>query len=607
MEPAERVGGNRRYEPRVLRRLDVIDVAKRAGFSLAEVRELLDGFEAGVPASQRWRELAERKLPEVQGLIDQARTMKRLLDTGLSCACLRLDRNTLFAGSDRCQARPSPFASGRGPGLVHAGLLFDTLVWKDASGRIVPWLAQDWQCSTDGTQWRFRLRPGIRWHDGSPLTAHDVGFTLEYLMHGAGSHGETIQRQGLERVAAVEVTAPDTVVIRLVARSPTFAEWVAGRVLILPEHLWSRIEDPWAADGPETTAGTGPYRLESYDDGTGSCVYNANADYFLGVPYVRRLEFLALPDPLAAFHRGEVDAVNAGGEDAGFNASFGAVRHRTFATMTARGEWARALYFNLSRGFPFDDGRFRRAVAYAIDRDELVRRVLVGRGEPGSSGGLAPSHPLVAPDLPRYTRDLARAAELLDDLGLKLGTDGRRRGPDGRRRTIELQTSEASAAAAELMASQLGEVGIDVVVEVLPLEEAGAAATEGRYQMALVGYGALGGDPDWLRLQLSSSTGERTRTRVHGYHNPRFEDLAARQLVTAEAGARQVLVHEMQRVVAEDVPMLCLYVPTRVIAFDEHVFDAWYFTPGGVWGAYPGALNKHALVTGRKTDDDRGL
>ena len=61
-------------------------------------------------------------------------------------------------------------------------------------------------------------------------------------------------------------------------------------------------------------------------------------------------------------------------------------------------------------------------------------------------------------------------------------------------------------------------------------------------------------------------------------------------------------VYEMQRVVADDVPMLSLYVPTRVIAFDEQIFDAWYFTPGGVWGAYPGALNKHAFITGRRTD-----
>lgn len=598
MEPAERVGGQRRYAPRVLRRLDVIDVAKRAGFSLAEVRELLDASEAGVPASQRWRELAERKGPEVQGLIDQARAMKRLLHNGLTCACLRLDRNTLFAGSDRCRARPSPFASGRGPGLVQAGLLFDTLLWKDASGRFLPWLARDWQSSRDGTQWRFWLRPAVRWHDGSPLTAQDVVFTFGYLLHGPGRRCELIQRQGLDRVATVEATAADSVVVRLDSPYPPFEEWVAGRVLILPERVWSHIDDPFAADGQETAMGSGPYRLESYDDATGSCTYNANTDYFLGLAYVRRLEFLALPDPLAAFHRGEVDAVNAGGEDAGFNASFGAVRHRTFATLTARGEWTRALYFNLSRGFPFDDARFRRAVAYAIDRDELVRRLLFGRGEPGSAGGLAPSHPLIAPDLPPYRRDLARATALLDEMGLPCVTGGRRR---GLRATVELQTSEASVDAAELVATHLAGVGIQVEVEVLSLEEADAAAGEGRYQMALVGYGALGGDPDWLRLQLSSGTKGGNRIRVHGYHSPRFDELAARQLTAADAGARQNLIHEMQQLVADDLPMLCLYVPTRVIAFDEQVFDAWYFTPGGVWGAYPGALNKHALVTGRKT------
>lgn len=599
MEPAARVGGQRRYEPRVLRRLEAIDVAKRAGFSLPEVRELLDGFDAGVPASQRWRELAARKLPEVQDLIDTAQAMKRRLDRGLSCACLRLDRNMLFAGSDRCGGRPSPFASARGPGLVQAGLLFDTLIWKDASGRFLPWLARDWQRSTDGMRWHFRLRPGIRWHDGAPLSAADVAFTFDYLRRGPGSRRELIQHQGLEQVEAVETAGSDCVEVRLRRHYPPFEEWVAGRVLILPRHLWSCIDDPWSADGLETTTGSGPYRLASYDDACGTCTYDANTDYFLGMPFVRRLEFRALPDPLAAFHRGEVDAVNAGGEDAGFNASFGAVRHRTFSTMTARGEWARALYFNLSRGFPFDDVRFRQAVAYALDRQDLVRRVLFGRGEPGSAGGLSPSHPLVAPGLAPYDHDPARAVALLDEIGLGAGTERRRKGI---RHTVELQTSAASADAAEVIAAHLGDVGIEVVTQVLDLDDADAAAADGRYDMALVGFGALGGDPDWLRLQLSSRLARGSRTQVHGYHNPSFEDLASRQMATTDAGERQALVYEMQRLVAEDLPLLGLYVPTRVIAFDEQVFDAWYFTPGGVWGAYPGALNKHALITGRKTD-----
>ncbi len=592
LEAAERVGGQRRYAPRVLRRLEVIDLAKRAGFSLAEVRELLDASEEGVPASQRWQELAERKLPEVEALIHRARAMRRLLRSGLSCACLRLDRNILFAGSDRCWSRPSPFASGRGPGLVQAGLLFDTLVWKDASGRFLPWLAASWQRSRDGRRWTFRLRPGVRWHDGRPLTAQDVAFTFEYLRHGPGSTRDAIPRQGLEVVASVEAPSADTVVVRLTSPSVSFEEWVAGRVLVLPEHVWSQIDDPFLAAGPGTVMGSGPYRLVSYDEGSGSCAYDANPDYFLGLPYVRRLELLALPDPLAAFHRGEIDAVNAGGEDAAFNASFGAVRHRTFATMTARGEWTRALYFNLSAGFPLDDRRFRQAVAYAIDRDELVRQVLYGRGEPGSVGGLAPSHPMVAPDLPQYRRDLSRSAALLDALGLPPSTTGRRW-------TATLYGSEASAGAAALVAAQLGEVGIELEVEVLPLGAADALTAAGRYQMALIGHGGLGGDPDWLRLQLSATSRAAARIRVHGYRNPSFEDLAARQLAAPDAEVRRRLVHPMQRIVAEDLPVLGLYVPTRVIAFDEQVFDAWYFTPGGVWGAYPGALNKHALVTGR--------
>lgn len=86
----ERTNGRRRYGPAVLERLAVIDLARRAGFTLAETRELLAGFAADRSPSEQWRELAHRKLPEVDALIRRAEEMKRLLELGLACDCLQL-------------------------------------------------------------------------------------------------------------------------------------------------------------------------------------------------------------------------------------------------------------------------------------------------------------------------------------------------------------------------------------------------------------------------------------------------------------------------------------------------------------------------------------
>jgi peptide/nickel transport system substrate-binding protein len=598
----ERLSGRRRYDPRVLNRLGFIDMAKRAGFSLSEVAELLDGFDEAVPATERWRLLAARKLPEVEALIEQAGAMKTLLQQGLACECLRLDNQTLFVSSRRSWY-PSPFAYERGPGLVHAHLLFDTLLWKDASGRLMPWLATEWEGADDATAWRFRLHPEARWHDGRRLTAADVVFTFHYLTTGPGRTCPGLQ-WGLDVVADVLAESPDVVVFRLHRRYEPFEEWVAGRMIITPEHIWSQVAEPARLRGAGAVMGSGPYRLAAHHEGTSEYVYVANLDHFLGVPHVRRLELVEVPDPLLALLRGEVDIASGGGERELDEDARHALQDPRYSKITGPGEWARALHLNLARGFPYDDVRFRRAVVHAIDRDELVRRILGGAGTSGSMGGMAPSHPDVPTDLATYPHDVRRAGHLLDEIGLRQAHGARwRRRPDGSPFVPELQVpSDADPEVARLVAGDLRRVGIDLRVSALDAAEADLAATEGSYEMALLGYGSLGGDPDWLRIRLSPSVRVRTPARVHGYHNASFEALAARQVGVADPDERRRLVQQMQRLVAHDVPFVHLYVPERADYFDRQVFDAWYFTPGGVAGAYPGPLNKHAFLTGRRTE-----
>ena len=96
LDPPARRGGQRRYSPMVLQRLAVIELGQRAGFTIAEIRELLAGTAADA-ASERWRALAQRKLPEVRALIQRAKEMERWLEEGLRCDCLRLEDCRLVA------------------------------------------------------------------------------------------------------------------------------------------------------------------------------------------------------------------------------------------------------------------------------------------------------------------------------------------------------------------------------------------------------------------------------------------------------------------------------------------------------------------------------
>ncbi|MEO5950865.1 MAG: MerR family transcriptional regulator [Chloroflexia bacterium] len=99
LAPPSRVSGQRRYDAEVLRHLLVIQVAQQAGFSVAEIKVLLYGFEEDVTPSVRWRAMAKQKLPEVESLIERANVMKRLLEEGLNCGCLNFQECVMIDGA----------------------------------------------------------------------------------------------------------------------------------------------------------------------------------------------------------------------------------------------------------------------------------------------------------------------------------------------------------------------------------------------------------------------------------------------------------------------------------------------------------------------------
>jgi peptide/nickel transport system substrate-binding protein len=504
---------------------------------------------------------------------------------------------------------PSPFAYLKGPGLVQTNFLFDTLIWKDSTGAYVPLLATRWERSADGTEWRFQLREGVRWHDGQPLTADDVVFSFEYLTTGPGQNA--VGFIGKPNVKQVVAESPTTVVIRLPGPSALFEPTVAGRVPIFPKHIWSTVTDPAKFLEPGAVVGSGPYKLEKYDRSTGNYLYTANTGYFLGTPYVKRLEFVATPNALQALRGGELDMASVGAgenlEEAIPEEALKPFQGSSYSILTAPGEANRTLHFNLTKGFPFNDKRFRQAIAYGIDRQDLVERIMFGRGETGSAGNLAPSHPWVAPDLPAYQHDVAKANALLDEIGLRdVNGDGVRDLPDGRPFKPELQTNQLfSPKTPELIHEYLKAVGIDLQVKSLDQATSDANGTEGRYEMGLFTYGGMGGDPDFLRFRLSAKSPAKVYSKIHGFQNARFEELAAKQVTQLDPAARKDSVQQMQRLVADDLPLLSLYVPQRLLVSAQG-FDAWYFTPGGLFGLHPGPLNKLAFVTGTKTAPTAG-
>ncbi|MGI6208518.1 MAG: ABC transporter substrate-binding protein [Anaerolineae bacterium] len=486
---------------------------------------------------------------------------------------------------------PSPFGYSRGPGYTRMSLLFDSLIWKDAEGALIPWLAEEWQASDDGLTWTFRLREGVTWHDGEPFGPEDVVFTLGYFREHPGPWTAS----DLSLVASAEVLEGHAVRIVLAEPMAAFLENVAGSLPIIPRHIWETVEDPVGFVDERALVGTGPYRLASYSKAEGSYLFLANPDYFLGEPEVQRIEYRPVSDELLALRAGDIDAANpSGGLTDEVLAPF---QQAPYRILEAPGEWHMALFLNLTLP-PLDQAPVRQAIAHALDRQAMVDRVLQGRGLPGGEAWLSPANPYYNPDVTRYAYDPALAGRLLDEAGLRDNDgDGVREGPDGRPLRFALTYStDDPARVPELVQADLAKVGIEVTLNGVDRLTRDEMARDRSYDLMLLGHGGLGGDPDQLRVVFASFSSSRGFNRVEGYQSAQFDELARQQLTTTDQNTRLGLVHQMQALLAEDSPVIPLYYPHRYTVFDAGVLDSWFYTPGGYASGIPLSQNKLVFV-----------
>lgn len=497
---------------------------------------------------------------------------------------------------------PSPFGYVAGPGYWRMSLLFDTLLWPDSTGEMLPWLASSYQRSEDGLRHTLELRD-VRWDDGKPLTAKDVAFTYEYYT----SHTFTpllvgVPRKGIQVVA----TGERSVEFRLDRPDATFVQQVLGTMPIVPEHVWSKISDPMGTFDDRVLISTGPYRLAARDEAEGTELFVAKDGYFLGPPYVRRIEMLPAGGPLTALRVDDLDGAATAAEGARDTELDPFRDNPAYGIISREAGFAFPLFFNMSRGGALADLRFRRACLHAIDREDIVKRLLTGNGQVGSEGWLPPSHPLYNPDIRRYPFDRPEAERLLDEAGYRRsGGTGMRRNPDGSDLRYSLHIPDVvPAALAELVAASLRAVGLDIDLRRIDLVRLFGTKLQASYDLLITSYPGPsgvgpGGDPDIMRGVYYSKPPNPFH-KATGYENAEVDRLIDAQRATYDMEERRRLVGEVQRLVAEDLPVAMLYYTTFFYVFRKEVFDQWYFTPGGFGPGIPDVYNKHPYITGRQ-------
>ena len=440
--------------------------------------------------------------------------------------------------------------------------IFEPLVMQDQHQLLRPALAVSWRATSD-TVWEFRLREGVRFHDGSPFTADDVVFTLDRVakVPNAPSPFTHFTRQILE----VEVVDPLTVRLRTAQPAP-----------LLPRDLsWIRILSRRAASGPapegKTTeqlnrgdglVGTGPFRFESWTRGR-QLVLARHEDYWGPKPAWTRVSFYPLPDAairLAALGSGDVDFIeNPPLPDMGRMR-----RDERLRVVTATSN--RLIYLHLDHRAeptpgipdtggknPLKDRRVREALSLALDRAALVAQVMAGDAVPAADLLPAPmfgARALATPSAP----DPERARRLLADAGYANGFSLTLGAPNGRYLN--------DARVAEAVAAQWTAVGIKTRVEASQPQAFFQNRDAHRYSAYLAGWGTAAGEAgDPLRALIATPDRERglggsNRGR---YSNPAVDALLIEALATLDDVRRRALLSEASRLALEDHALLPLY------------------------------------------------
>ncbi|MDQ4070634.1 MAG: ABC transporter substrate-binding protein, partial [Actinomycetota bacterium] len=496
---------------------------------------------------------------------------------------------------------PAPFTYVAGPGYWRMSLLFDTLTWPDSTGEQLPWLASSYRRSEDGLVWSVDMRDAS-WSDGRPVTPGDVAFTYEYYT----SKLFTPLLIGVPRPGAqVRVTGERSVEFRLEAPDATFLQQTLGTMPIVPEHIFSTIDDPMTVFDERTFVGCGAYTLASKNVNADTEAYVAKNDYYLGRPFVRRIEMRGVPedDELAALRAGVLDGASAPEEG---------VRNEVLAPFRDDPEYGMVsnpsgfgfpLFFNLTKGGALADVRFRRACLHALDRNDMVHRLLTGNGAVGSAGWLPPTNPFhTAEGVRQYPFDRGLAERLLDEAGYRrTGPSGPRMNLDGTPLRFTLNLPDlVPLALAELIVANLGAVGvqIDVKLERADLVRVYGSKLAATYDMVIQSYpGPAGfgpdGDPEQLRGVYHSNPPSQTH-KATGYSNREVDRLIDAQLRTHDVDERKRLVARIQQIVSDDLPVAMLYYTTFFYAFRKSAFDQWYYTPGGFATGLSDVYNKHA-------------
>lgn len=465
------------------------------------------------------------------------------------------------------------------------GQIFNTLIDYNLDGSERPELAESWEISKDGLSYTWRLVKNAEWHDGKPFTSADVKYNFEELLpkyHPTGG-------QSFDCIDRVDTPDAYTAIFKLKYPFPPLIKFLglfnAG---IAPKHIFEGSDprrNPYAT-GEKPPIGTGPFKFVEWVKGDHITLVK-NPKYFKkDRPYLDKIIIKPVArDPMGAvlaLEKGEIDyfpmyiplsevdrlrkvpgviVTNQG--DEGFN------------TIGSN------IMFNLKRE-PYNNLKFRQAIAHAVDKREIIAKAFYGKGNPASgpihSNMMNIFNPATNTTIV-YKLDRAKSDQLLDEVGLK-------RGADGVRLKVPFAYDMADFSqvkTAEVLREQLAKVGVDLVLQ--PMEPAtmyDVVWAKFNYDMALWRSMSTLADPSVgaARAYLTAQIGKGSFTNGMQYSNPRIDELFPKVQREVDEKKRLEMYYEIQEILVKDLPLVWLVEPDNWSAYR----DDFVGIPAGIYG-----------------------
>ena len=438
-----------------------------------------------------------------------------------------------------------------------AGLMFNGLVKYHTDLSVIGDLAESWDISKDGLVITFHLRKGVKWTDGVAFTADDVKFGYDTIVN---EKTPSAYKEDFLQVKKAEVV--DKYTLRVTYEkpfAPALMSW--SGLVVLPKHLLEG-KDITKVEFGRNPIGLGPYKLKKWTPGQ-ELILDSYREYFEGRPYIDRYVYRLIPDLSTMFLELKAGSIDMMGltpiqytkqtNTDYFKNNFQKFRYPVF-TYNYMG-------FNLKHPF-FKDIRVRQAIAYAIDKSEIIDVVLFGLGSQ-STGPYVPNTWPYNPNVKKYEYNPEKARQLMKEAGWE-DTDGDGLlDKDGNPFRFTIFTNMGNTQrknTATIIQWRLAKIGIKVEIRALEWSTfINEFIDKKRFEAVMLGW-SIGLDPDQYDIWHSSKTKEKELNFI-SYSNPEVDALLEKGRRTFNMEERKKAYFRIQEILAEELPYIFLYVP----------------------------------------------